>query len=931
MSKSFDTFRYESVELLLQRPSFRNYEIEREISRGGMGVIYLARQRDLGREVALKLLLQRNPSSKDIARFRREALALAQLKHRHIVRLYDFGIESSIPYVIMEFIEGRTLSEIVQESYRFTGEGPELERCLGWMQSICDALSYCHDEGVVHRDIKPENILIETETDRAVLLDFGLVKQGYDTITEDASGFTQNLSQSGAIYGTPAYMSPEQLDSGEFGAVGRKSDVWSLGATLFFCLTGETPHPELGFTELITWRVRNQARRARAVKKTVPKWLDKLCARALVKDQDERLSLEEFSALLEEPEVEEGSRTILVLGVVLVMLLTLGALFFVYLRYEQEIAKLKEDTVVAPENKDEDKPSVEEEPKAPVETRQDLGSLVKWSSLKENEQDEQILIVVNKLKGFRYLGLKEFRCGGYETRVGQFQHLPTGMIMHLIPGGSFPMEINGKMVEARVAPMLISQDEVTQEQWDKGKVKLSDTRRVRDPGLPMTGMSWNSAKAWGEAYGFRIPTEAEWMWAYRGGNGAQYFWGERPDHRYFWNQGNAKAPRKAREHKGFENAFGLRDIAGNLSEFVADPITVALPEGHIHKTWPFRMIRGGSYKYGVERSTVMSRTPIIQQGRSASVGVRYVRSVPGFPANENIDYGRHFDLSKISAPATISLLYDRDRWSRAAKGTQNKDIKQAAAMLGPKFKLLGVKTAVCGSVQFRVGSFLHIPSDIKFRLIPGGHFVMGEKRFGWTSPETRVYVKPFLISYFPVTQGQFDRFASVDKREQKDPLFPIHNLSYLDAKRWLAKVGDGLRLPSEAEWEYAARGGTRGRYFWGDGYNPKFCHVRTHKNPKLHRVSEHRTAWNAFGLSDVLGHVWELCEDSWVPNLENFPKDGRPRISRNTTKHVLRGHSTWDKKEKLHIATRRPIEADTRARSVGFRVCVSIPKLGRKR
>lgn len=933
-----DTFRYESVELLLAKPSFRNYEIDHEISRGGMGVIYLAKQKDLGRVVALKLLLQRNPSTKDIARFRREALALAQLKHPNIVRLYDFGIESSIPYVIMEYIDGKPLSEIILESYRFTGESPDLDRCLHWIQSICHALAYCHDGGVIHRDIKPENILIETDTDRAVLLDFGLVKEGHDTVVGDASGFTQNLSQTGAIYGTPSYMSPEQLDAGEYGEVGRKSDVWSLGATLFFCLTGDTPYPELGFTELITWRVRNRPRRARSIKSSVPRWLDKVCARVLAKDVNARPSIEEFSELLEIPDDIDRPRWPVLAGVGAVMFVTLGALIFLFMQHEKEIADLKKNQVELKTPSDDAKksdpaktdPQEIPKPEKTVSTAA-LGSLPEWSKLRENEQKELMIAVSKRMDSFRFLGLKQFRCSGYGTRVGQFQHIKTGMTMHLVPGGEFTVAIRGKDVSTRVSPFLIGQRELTQEEWDKGTVKGLDSRVGRDPGKPMNGISWTSAKAWGAAYSFRIPSEAEWMWAYRGGHRAAYYWGERPDRRYFWSVSNAKDAHEAKDHHGYENGFGLLDMAGNISEFVSDGITVALPEGHIHKSWPFRLIRGGSFKHDAKRATVTSRTPMIQQGRSRSVGVRFVFSIPGFPTTKATDYGRHFDFTKIETPSLIALLYNRERWNQASKGTQNTVIKQAAALLGKKFKILGVKTTLCGKVQHRVGSLLHIPTNMKFRLIPGGRFVMGDRKFPWTSPESTVQVAPFLMAYFPVTQEQFDRVGGTDKREQKDPLFPIHNLSYNDAKAWLAKVGDGFRLPSESEWEYAARAGTRGRYFWGEGYNPRYCHVRTHKNPLLKQISEHRTAWNAFGLSDVLGHVWELCDDSWIADLKNIPQGGAPRVLKSADKHVVRGHSTWDKKEKLRVATRRPIGATDRARSVGFRVCISIPRLRRKR
>ncbi|MDF1662187.1 MAG: SUMF1/EgtB/PvdO family nonheme iron enzyme, partial [Planctomycetota bacterium] len=617
---------------------------------------------------------------------------------------------------------------------------------------------------------------------------------------------------------------------------------------------------------------------------------------------------------------------------------TLGAFLFVFMQHEAELEKLKQSQ--GPGEPSKTDPKSDKGPKVNLPTAPDsnkplsknaLASLDEWNQLNENDQNKLMVALAKRMDGFRYLGLKAFQCGGYGSRVGQFQHLQTDVIMHLVPGGEFTLKMQGKTVSAKVSPFLIGQAELTQEEWDKGTVKGLDSRMGRHPGKPMTGISWISAKEWGAAYSLRIPSETEWMWAYRGGNGATYFWGERPDHRYFWDRTNAKDVHEGKDHRGYENGFGLVDIAGNLSEFVADPITVALPDGHIHKGWPFRLIRGGSFKHEAERATVMSRKPMIQQGRSRSVGVRFVFSVPGFPTTKDSDYGRSFDFTKLETPSLISLLYNRERWNQSSKGTQNTVIKQVSVLLGKNFKVLGGKTAICGAVQHRVGSFLHIPSNMKFRLIPGGRFVMGDAKFPRTSPESMVHLAPFLLTYFPVTQEEFDRYRGVDKREQKDPLFPIHNVSFNDAKLWLASVGDGFRLPSEAEWEYAARAGTRGRYFWGDRYNPKYCHVRTHKNPRLKRTTEHRTAWNAFGLSDVLGHVWELCEDNWIPNLKKIPPGGGPRYLENTDKHVIRGHSTWDTKEKLHIATRRPIGAADRARSVGFRACISIPRLRRKR
>ncbi|MCA9230494.1 MAG: serine/threonine protein kinase [Planctomycetales bacterium] len=202
-----------------------DFELGDEIGRGGMGVVYRARQQSLGRDVAVKLILRgAQASSDEQARFQVEAAAAAQLDHPHIVPIYDVGSAEGFQYFGMKLIEGQTLATKMA-----AGPLPERE-AVQLMISVARAIEYAHQAGVVHRDLKPANILLDRYGQPHVS-DFGLAKQATTTVS---------LTQTGAILGTPAYMAPEQAASGR-GLVGPLSDVYGLGAILYALLTGRPP------------------------------------------------------------------------------------------------------------------------------------------------------------------------------------------------------------------------------------------------------------------------------------------------------------------------------------------------------------------------------------------------------------------------------------------------------------------------------------------------------------------------------------------------------------------------------------------------------------------------------------------------------------------------------------------------------------------
>jgi serine/threonine protein kinase len=216
---------------------FPQLEILELIGKGGMGAVYLARQKELDRVVALKILPPGIGDDPAFAgRFAREAKALAKLNHPGIVTIYDFGRADGLFYFLMEFVDGVNLRQLLHAGRISAREA------LAIVPQICDALQFAHDQGIVHRDIKPENILLDRRG-RVKVADFGLAKIiGGETepaaAGQPASG-SPVLTESGKTMGTPQYMAPEQKEQPE--AVDHRADIYALGVVFYQMLTGELP------------------------------------------------------------------------------------------------------------------------------------------------------------------------------------------------------------------------------------------------------------------------------------------------------------------------------------------------------------------------------------------------------------------------------------------------------------------------------------------------------------------------------------------------------------------------------------------------------------------------------------------------------------------------------------------------------------------
>ncbi len=320
-----------------------SYKIEKQIGAGGMGEVYLASDEKLKRKVALKILpAEFIADDERVKRFELEARAVSALNHPNIVTVYDVGSFEGINYIATEYVEGKTLRELV-------GSGLKLKEILQIASQCCDALAAAHADGIIHRDIKPENIMVRPDG-YVKILDFGLAK-----LTDVSTHTFKNLAETakGIIIGTPAYMSPEQVADEK---VDHRTDLWSIGVVLYELVTGTNPFKKENRQATFQAVLAEEPPLASAFNKDVSPELNRILEKALEKDAD--LSYQTASDLRADlkrvrreidssPSLRSGSlsqsregaktrRRLLPLAFLLLPLLAIGIWFFAFRQNQVE-------------------------------------------------------------------------------------------------------------------------------------------------------------------------------------------------------------------------------------------------------------------------------------------------------------------------------------------------------------------------------------------------------------------------------------------------------------------------------------------------------------------------------------------------------------------------------------------------------------------
>jgi serine/threonine-protein kinase len=258
----------------VEKPMLGRYQIEKELGKGAMGVVYLGRDPKINRVVAIKTMALSQEFEEDELvevkeRFFREAETAGRLNHQNIVTMYDAGEEHDLAFIAMEFLKGRDLVPYTKPDHLLP-----LPQVVSILARVADALAYAHSNNVVHRDVKPANVMYEPESDQVKVTDFGIAR-----ITDSSK------TKTGMVLGTPSYMSPEQLSGKK---IDGRSDLFSLGVTLYQMVCGQLPFVGDSMAQLM-FKIANEAQAdIRSMNPQVPDGLAAVIDRALSKDMEQR-------------------------------------------------------------------------------------------------------------------------------------------------------------------------------------------------------------------------------------------------------------------------------------------------------------------------------------------------------------------------------------------------------------------------------------------------------------------------------------------------------------------------------------------------------------------------------------------------------------------------------------------------------------------
>ena len=976
----------------LTNQTFAGFEVVAKLGQGGMGAVYKARQPLLDRFVALKVMSQQlSGDPAYVARFIREAASAAKLSHPNMVQVYSAGEQGGVYYIVMEFVEGESLHDRLLHAGHL-----DPIQAIAITLYVAQALQVAWNKAhLIHRDIKPDNIFLSKDGEVKVG-DLGLAK----SVTEGAT----EMTQSGVMMGSPHYMSPEQARASK--ETDFRTDIYSLGCTLYQLLTGTTPYQADDVVGLILKHVTEPTPDLQAILPSCPPALVALVGKMMAKDRNQRhASYEELVAeLWQVSDVVQQA---------------LSAATAVITPIPVETAATPPPTV---------KQTVVSESKSVIRNSRFLvggtiavgvlllTGLCLWSLWKKpSSQDSNTPSLQHSISPAAALQLLG---NVFTNSVGaEMVYIPPGEFMlgstkeeqaWALANGRPEEEVKREGEAPRKATIRqgfwMGRTEVTVGQWKQfmqetgyqtdgekngesyvpvpGKLVLKKGVNWRNPDFgfemqddhPVSCISWNDAVAFcewlteqerkaGKLPGgmvVRLPTEAEWEYACRAGRQTKFWWGDSKEDgkgRLNWSGKDDGfefvAPVDSYDMRG-RNRLGLADMLGNVSEWCLDEFDATQAHEDLWTGNPgARVLRGGSFP---------SNPATCRGAYRGSHTPSCSNSYDGF----RVCYG----VDVLGATATTVATF-----SAAAP-------KETGVLAPPETRVPALTT------NPKVGEVftLNVGSNVTMELmgIPPGEFMLGStkeerdwavangkaeeqvKREGEAPRKTRIQ-DGFWLGRTEVTVSQWKQFVTATgyktdaenkgegdayDREKKawvtkkgiswlDPGFdsmprdnnPVCCVSWNDSVafcEWLTErerkaggltAGMVVRLPTEAEWEYACRAGTQTKFWWGEAKEDEKDRLNWSGTADGYEfvapVDNFGTRGrNGFGMADMLGNVYEWCLDDFDA------KQAHEECYKGSGARVLRGGSFYNIPAYCRCARRDGFPPSNASSSRGFRVAV---------
>lgn len=890
------------------------YRVIRKINQGGMSTVYLAIQKSVGREVALKVMspaLNADPVFSE--RFQREANIVGQLSHPNIIAIYDIGCHQNLNYIAMDYLPGGTIHDKMKA-------GMTTEEVLKIVKEIAVALNVAHNKWFVHRDIKPENILFRADG-TAVLTDFGVAK---------AVSSSSSVTNSGTVVGTPYYMSPEQARGK---TLDRRSDLYSLGIVFYEMLTGTVPFKA---DEVVAIAIKHLTQ---PVPNLPPQYAiyQSILEKLLAKSPDDRFqsgselvtAIETIQSTLSGiPNNPSNYTDPSSMGV---MALFKALVFTSYAALKLQAKKLLEKILKwrwTPNRGFYKRPTVK---------------VTEIRTESNNDDEHRETIVSTRIQ----------KAAHFEESLGsKFSYITrtfTWIFILSIIWSSFSVGMvridahHSKMIPVIVSDAMLSTAGVIEGYTNKvvGEPEIQHTAKPNLEMLSYQPERKPSPTADDLLEQEMAALEQMSLERYNSDVGNYEIVSPVSDEQFSDTQLAADLIDNSNGDSG-NNSINNNLIASDVASIdqISDDLTsdtLSLAENNLDNITEESLstsIEDGTDSNEVTENTVTSEAEV----KPATAPKPAPKPTYALTVNTKPEDAR-VRILNIRAKYRDGIKLQNGRYkievSKKGYGTIVQNVRLRNKPLTLKYVLrkdIRVGDSIIDTLQ--VGG-----KSPEMVIIPRGTFVMGDKDERHLSPERKVRIQQQLaVSKYEVTFDDYEKFAKATNRSiPKDNRFgkgnrPVINVNWNNAvayAEWLSKqTGETYRLPSESEWEYFSRAGVNAKFWWGNQATGAIDKANCKKGcgDKASKTFKNKTApvgsfsSNPFLLFDTAGNVAEWTQDCFQNNYEGAPINGDPVAANSCKKRTVRGGSYKDSVSGISGVERKGVRTNVTEEYIGFRV-----------